>query len=123
MSLPRFADQVLQKIYRDGSNSIGVESVGTAPQVMNSAFLGTQVAIGLTQVEAKVGTSRLANRKEVYIENTSSRPIWYGPTGVTSTSGASLLPKQFVSINIGDQVAIYIISTFADAYAVVQEYA
>jgi hypothetical protein len=89
-----------------------------------STIVNLNFTVGTTQVEAKVGSNRLANRKMLYIENTGNTSIFYGPTGVTasgSTRGAELRKREFVFIPASD-LGIFVISSAASGQVTVQEF-
>lgn len=112
--------QALIRSFRENTNALGVE-LATKPAA-NTVYAGAKVNVGVEQVEAKAGASRAVGRQVLYIENSSAKTVWYGPTGVTPETGASLLPKQFVVLDIGDSIGVFLISDEADAFCVVQEY-
>lgn len=90
--------------------------------VVERSHVGVVVSVGTTQVEAKVGSSRVESRQIVYIQNTSKLySIFWGPSGVTttgSTRGVELAAGQFVSLPFGD-VSIFLISAQAGGVEVV----
>lgn len=99
--------------------------IGSNPNyadVNNSSYTSNVVTVGVSQVEAKVGVSRDPKRQLLIVYNNSNKTVYYGPTGVTTSTGVPLLKSQEVSIPIGD-VAIYLIAGSAGNDVIVQEYA
>ena len=101
----------------------GISFDGTRDDVNDTGYTSTVVSVGTSQVEAKVGGTRNANRQRVLLYNDSSSIIYYGPTGVTttgSTRGVPVFKKQIVVIPVGD-VAVYLIAGSASNDVIVQE--
>ena len=92
--------------------------------VDNDAYLSVNVSVTSTQVEAKVGANRLSGREMVMIQNKGSKTLYYGPSGVTTTTGMPLEKDQYVALPIGDSVGVFLICAGGDtATAIVQELA
>jgi hypothetical protein len=92
--------------------------------VDNDGYVSGAVAVSTSQVEAKVGANRLVGREGITITNKGPNRLYFGPSGVTSTTGDYLDKNQFVSIPIGDQIGVYLIcATGQSATAIVQEMA
>ena len=74
-------------------------------------YVAERLTVGTTQVEAKVGVSRNANRQIVFIFNDSDQNVYYGPTGVTASGGFGIPigPGQGTPITVGD-TAVYLIA-------------
>lgn len=100
--------------------NLGSSNVDRA-DVLESSFLGGTVTVGTTEVEAKVGASRLDTRQLLTIYNASANTIYWGPTGVTTSTGQPIEKKQFVSIPAGN-IAVYLIAASAGNTAIVQEW-
>lgn len=82
--------------------------------VLTDAYVAGVISVSTSQVEAKVGGSRLANREVLRIFNNSSVTIYFGPTGVTSTTGEPIFKNQWVNIPIGD-IAVFLITASGTA--------
>ena len=93
--------------------------------VMQDGYVSGVVTVGTSQVEAKVGASRLEGREMLVIYNDSNSTIYHGPSGVT-TSGANkgipILKGEFVSIMSGD-LGVFLITTGPGKNVIVQEWA
>jgi hypothetical protein len=84
------------------------------------------VTVGTTQVEAKVGASRLQDRQGVWIYNDSANTIYVGPSGVTtsgSTKGFPLFKNQSAFVELPDFVGVFLIAGSAGNSVIVQEIA
>lgn len=105
---------------------MSISNNGEYNDVLEQAYVSSTVSVGTTQVEAKVGGSRLAGREVVTIYNDSNSTVFYGPSGV-STSGANkgepLFKRQSVSIPAGQEVGVFIIADSASNQVIVQEWA
>ena len=92
--------------------------------VENDSYVSGVVAVSTTQVEAKVGASRLTGRECITVTNKGPNRVYYGPSGVTVATGDSLLKDQFVSFSLGDAIGLFLIcDTGQSASVVVQEMA
>lgn len=91
-------------------------------EVVNSDYVTGVVTVGTTEVEAKVGGSPLTDRKIISIYNDSNSTIYYGPTGVTTTTGQPLLKKQTFSVVLGPDVSLFLIAGSAGNDVIVQEF-
>jgi hypothetical protein len=90
--------------------------------VDNDGYVSGPVSVAGTAVEAKVGASRLVGREFITITNKGPKTVYYGPSGVTSTTGDVLYKGQFVSMPMGDQIGVFVICAGADtATVIVQE--
>lgn len=99
----------------------------TTPLVVLDKFqagiVSGNLSVGTSAVEAKVGGARVSTRKILYIENTGTTDLFYGPSGVTNSGsavGAILRRRQFVFLPAGD-IAIYVISSASGGTATIQE--
>lgn len=75
----------------------------------STSYVQADVTVGTSAVEAKVGGSRLANRKRLIITNKSNVTIYIGPSGVTTTTGRPLLKDQQMFTDDGD-IGVYMIA-------------
>ena len=92
--------------------------------VLNDGYVTNSVNVTTSPVEAKAGGSRLSGRECVTIENTGNKTLYYGPTGVTASTGAPLFKGQFVSLPIGENIGVFLICGIGDSTtAIVQEMA
>lgn len=92
--------------------------------VDNDNYLTGVVSVGSTQVEAKVGVGRLSRREGITLTNKGPNRVFYGPTGVTVSTGDYLDKNQFVSLPLGESIGVFLIcDTGKTASVVVQEIA
>lgn len=91
--------------------------------VLTDAYIAGVISVSTTQVEAKAGGSRLTNRECLRIYNNSNTTIYFGPTGVTASTGEPIFKNQWVNIPIGD-IAVFLITASGTASDVrIQEFA
>jgi len=105
--------------------SLGLSLNGNYDDVLGIGLVSGGLTVGTSQVEVKVGASRLVNRQLILINNDSNKTVYYGPAGVTvsgATRGVPLLSGQQVTISLGD-VALYLITATGTVSVIVQEYA
>jgi hypothetical protein len=82
--------------------------------VFTDGYVAGPISVSTTQVEAKVGATRFALRENLRIFNNSTTTIYFGPSGVSSTTGEPLLKNQWVNIPIGD-IAVFLITASGTA--------
>lgn len=74
----------------------------------NVAISAAASTVGIAEVElAAVPTG---GRISILVQNLGSKPIFLGPTGVTTASGIALAPRANVSLDLGEDVNIFAIS-------------
>ena len=104
----------------------GIGGIGFNPDrsdVNNTDYQTASVAVTTSQVEAKVGGAPLDSRQLLTITNKGTNTLYYGPTGVTSSTGDLLFKNQSVSIPIGPDLSIFMIcASGKSATAIIQEY-
>lgn len=77
-------------------------------------YVAGVVSVSTTQEEAKVGSTRLKNRENLRIFNNSNTTIYFGPSGVTSSTGEPIFKNQWVNIPIGD-IPVFLITASGTA--------
>lgn len=91
--------------------------------VFTDGYVAGSISVSTSEIEAKVGANRLVGRETVRIFNNSSTTIYFGPSGVTSSTGEPIYKNQWVNIQIG-QIAVFLITASGTAADVrVQEFA
>lgn len=90
--------------------------------VNESSYISGPLSVTTSQVEAKVGGSRLAFRQILSIYNGGNKTIYFGPSGVTSANGIPVFANQAVNIPIGD-IGVFVIASSGTQAVVIQEYA
>lgn len=101
---------------------MGLSADGQYDDVLGDGYVAGVISVSTTQVEAKVGASRLQRREYVRIFNNSSGTIFFGPSGVTVSTGEPLFKNQWVSIPMGD-IAVFVIAATSLTDIRVQEFA
>ena len=101
---------------------MGLSSDGQYDDVLGEGYIAGAINVSTIQIEAKVGASRLAGREYVRVFNNSAGTIYFGPSGVTTSSGEPLYKSQWVSIPLGD-VGIYLIAASSLTDIRIQEFA
>jgi hypothetical protein len=83
-------------------------------------FINDAPNIAVASTAATVGTSaavlvatELAGRTRVMIQNNGDKPIFVGPSGVTTASGLEVAKGATLSLEAGEAIALYAISTDA----------
>lgn len=99
----------------DGTNLQGISTdtngnVNVTDRANSSGVYGS-LTVGTTAVQVKVGGANLTNRKLVVIHNNSGNTMYWGfNSSVTTSNGIVLFRDQVVSIPVGPNIDIYIIS-------------
>jgi hypothetical protein len=96
------------------SNFVGATSTGELKthDVVKNQLVHSVVSVTTTRSEAKVGASKLTDRKFLFIKNLGNPTVFWGGSGVT-TSGATMgdsLAKD-ESITLALDVPVYLIAT------------
>lgn len=92
--------------------------------VDNDAYVSGAVSVTSTAVEAKVGANRLTGREAITVLNKGPNRVYFGPSGVTTTTGSILEKNQYLSMPLGDSIALFLICASGEtATAIVQELA
>lgn len=91
--------------------------------VVNNTYVTGSVSVGTTEIEAKVGGSPVDDRQIVTIHNKGPKEIFYGPTGLTSSTGTPLKKNQFACIPVGPDISVFMLTASSSSTVIVQEYA
>lgn len=106
-----------QKI--SGADASGVETyfVGATPSgnikaadVLDVSYTSAAMSVSTSAVEAKVGGSRLANRKMLSITPTNGTVYRGSSNAVTTSTGTPIFKNQSVTISFTDNVAVWLIA-------------
>ena|SRR5690606_4081423 len=100
---------------------MGITFNPQSSDVNDNAYLSGTVTVGTSAVEAKVGGSALAEREMVRIHNISNSTVYFGPSGVTTSSGEPLYKNQWVSLPAGPNNPVYLIRASGSSDVIVQE--
>lgn len=96
---------------------------GEFDDIVEDGYVSGAVTVGTSAVEAKVGGSALDGRELLTIYNDSNSIIYYGPSGVTTSTGEPLAKKQRVSIPVGSAIQVFLIAGSGGNDVIVQEWA
>jgi hypothetical protein len=77
----------------------------------NVAVASVAVSVGLTAVA--LPTAALAGRTRILIQNNGDKPLFVGPTGVTTASGLEVPKGGTLALEAGEAIALFGISTAA----------
>lgn len=91
--------------------------------IINTSYVAGSVSVTTSQVEAKVSSSPLAHRQLLVIYNNGNLPIYYGPFGVTTSTGVKINKNEFVVLPVGDLINIFLITSTSSSSAAIQEFA
>jgi hypothetical protein len=78
---------------------------------INTAISSGAITVSTTVVEAKVGASRLTNRKVIVITPTTGVIYWGSSSGVTSATGTPIFKNQSLTLSFTDAIPVYLIGT------------
>jgi hypothetical protein len=101
---------------------MGISLSSEYSDVNNDSYLSGLIVVTTSQVEAKVGASRLSGRETLRIYNKGST-IYFGPSGVTTSTGEPLMKNQWVNIPAGENIEVFMITTSGSVNVIVQEMA
>ncbi len=100
----------------DGSiNAVTIE-------VIQNAYIAGVINVSTSQIEAKVGATRLTGRVGVRVFNNSSDTIYFGPSGITTITGEPLFKNQAAWFPFGD-IGLFLIATSPLTDIRIQEFA
>jgi hypothetical protein len=90
--------------------------------VNNRDYIAGAISVTTSAVEAKVGASRLVGREMIRIYNNDNFiTIYYGPSGVTTSTGEPIGPGEGISLPFGDQLGVFVIAASGTVNVRVQE--
>ncbi len=88
---------------------MGVKVAGDFDDTNSVLFEQEVISVPITQVEAIASGTDIDDRQFVRVYNNGNRTIYFGPTGVTSSTGEPLLKKQWIEIALKGQ-SLFLIS-------------
>ena len=103
------------------ANPGSMKLTGSYATIDSAPVVGAKT-VSYTAAELFAGASRLANRYAMIVYNESSEPVYWGPSGVTTSTGFPLLPQDSVVFQFNPSVAtaIYFIAGSNAAVRVVE---
>ena len=84
-------------------------------------YLSGAQTVTTSEVEAKVGSSAASGRQFVSIFNNGSSEIYFGPSGVTTSTGEPLYKKQRVVIPATEDIQVFMICDSGTVDVIIQE--
>lgn len=107
------------KVADDGT--LLTQLTGSYATIDSAPVVGAKT-VSYTAAELFAGASRLANRYAMIVYNESSKPVYWGSSGVTAATGFPLLPQDSVVFQFNPSVAtaIYFIAGSNAAVRVVE---
>jgi len=104
-----------------GGGSSLVKVAGNYATIKSAPVVGVKT-VSTTAAELFAGDSRLADRYAMIVYNESSIPVYWGPEGVTTTTGFTLLPQDSIVFQFDPTVAtpIYFIADSSASVRVVE---
>lgn len=100
---------------------MAINNSGRYDEVDEDSYVMGTISVSTTAVEAKVGANRLDGRQSLIIFNASTANLYYGTTGVTTTTGIPIFPTQMMTLSIGDIPILLIAATTGPYTAVIHE--
>lgn len=100
----------------------GFGQIGRNDDIVNDSYVQGTVSVTTSQIEAKVGGSRLDKRQILRIYNSSNNTIYFGPSGVTTSTGEPIEKNNWVNIPAGDQIAVFLIAATGTNSVIVSEW-
>lgn len=100
---------------------VDAQLTGSYATIDSAPVVGVKT-VSTTAAELFAGASRLAGRYAMIVYNESSVPVYWGPSGVTTTNGFPLLPQDSVVFQFNPTVAtaIYFIASSSASVRVVE---
>lgn len=89
--------------------------------VDGTSYVSSVLTVTTTEIQAKVGAANLTGRQSLVLYNKSSVTVYYGPTGVSQTTGIPLLPNQILSMNFGEGINVFLVVATGSASVIIQE--
>lgn len=99
---------------------MSVSYSGELNEVNDTLYVSGSITVGTSEVEAKVGSSRESGRQRLRIYNDSNSTIYFGPSGVTTSSGEPLLKRQWIELEFGD-IGVFLIANSSGNNVIIQE--
>lgn len=87
---------------------------GGNDEIVNSAAVYTELNVGTTAVEVRVGGANLKGRQLVHMLPKDNEVYWGYDNTVTITTGTRVFKNQLVTIPIGDELSIWLIANGPD---------
>ena len=89
-----------------------VSGVDTLDHANEEAVYGT-LTVGTTAVEVKVGASPLDRRKLVTIQPMDNAVYWGYDSSVTTSTGTRVFKDQYLPLQVGPDITVFLIANAA----------
>lgn len=119
------ASQPINIVGADETNVAKVSDQGElfVSNFANVTLVDATKTITTTESLAAVGGSNLANRKSLVIYNRGAQDVFYGTTGVDDTTGIPIIKDEIITLAIGENVSVYLVTKTGTASVTFQEFA
>lgn len=100
----------------DGTTVVGVSTNAEmrSSDTVNHGGVNGAITVGVSAVEAKVGASKLTNRKLLTIFHNGSNNLYWGySNAVTTANGTQIFKNTMLVLPVGDGTSIWLISNIA----------
>lgn len=88
---------------------MGINVAGDFNDTNSNLFEQEVISVNTTQTEAICSATDIDERQFVRIYNNSNQKVYFGPDGVTTSTGEPIFKKQFVEIAIKSQSVFLIV--------------
>lgn len=108
---------------KGGTDDTQIGNIGNAlikTSAVSISYVQGSITVGTSQVEAKVGGSRLTNRQSLLIHNGSTKTIYVGPSGVT-TSMRPIFKDQVYATDDANLAVFLIAATAGNTGVIIEE--
>jgi len=72
---------------------------------------------------ANVSGSNLANRKSLIVFNRGTSDVFYGTTGVSDTTGIAVVKDEILTLLVGDNIDVFLVTKTGSSTVTIQEFA
>lgn len=100
---------------------VSVRKELSVSDTIKEAIVSAGLTVGTTAIEIRAGASRLINRKGLMLFNNSTQTLFWGASGVTTSTGVPLARGESVNISV-ENVAIFVVGSQAGQNARIIEY-
>lgn len=89
----------------------------------NVTFADANRTITTTELLANVSGSNLANRKSLIVFNRGTSDVFYGTTGVSDTTGIAVVKDEILTLLVGDNIDVFLVTKTGSSTVTIQEFA
>jgi len=77
----------------------------------NIGLRNDTVTAGASELELKSGANRLEGRRLIMVQNLSNKEVYLGKTGVSSTNSLVLAARATISLDVGQDVPVFVLGS------------